>query len=82
MSVRILTGDCRELLATLPVESVHCVVTSVPYWRQRDYGMDAQIGMARNRILDDAPMFADVTPATNSPTAATPGSQPEPDQTP
>lgn len=24
-------GDCRDVLATLPAESVHCVVTSPPY---------------------------------------------------
>jgi DNA modification methylase len=38
MSVKILRGDCRELLKTLPDESVHCVVTSPPYWGLRDYG--------------------------------------------
>ena len=32
MSVRVLVGDCREQLKTLPDESVHCVVTSPPYW--------------------------------------------------
>lgn len=31
-------GDCRELLRQMPDESVHCVVTSVPYWGLRDYG--------------------------------------------
>jgi DNA modification methylase len=31
-------GDVRELLAELPDESVHCVVTSPPYWGLRDYG--------------------------------------------
>ncbi len=45
MAVTILTGDCRELLATLPAESVNCVVTSPPYWRQRDYGVAGQIGL-------------------------------------
>src|SRR3954466_11889419 len=44
MSVRILTGDCRELLATLPDESVHCVVTSPPYYGLRDYGGGGQPG--------------------------------------
>jgi DNA modification methylase len=33
----ILTGDCREVLATLPDESVHCCVTSPPYYGLRDY---------------------------------------------
>lgn len=45
MSVRILTGDCRDVLRTLPSESVHCVVSSPPYWRQRDYGNAGQIGL-------------------------------------
>jgi DNA modification methylase len=43
MTVRIITGDCREVLATLPAESVHCVVTSPPYWGLRDYGVPSSI---------------------------------------
>ena len=31
-------GDVREVLRSLPDESVHCVVTSPPYWGLRDYG--------------------------------------------
>lgn len=31
-------GDCREILPTLPDNSVHCCVTSPPYWGLRDYG--------------------------------------------
>ena len=38
MSVRILGGDVFERLAQLPDESVHCVVTSPPYWSLRAYG--------------------------------------------
>lgn len=38
MTVRILHGDCRDVLKTLPDESVHCVVTSPPYFGLRDYG--------------------------------------------
>jgi DNA modification methylase len=34
----VYAGDCRAVLATLPAESVHCVVTSPPYWGLRDYG--------------------------------------------
>jgi len=37
-------GDCREVLPELPEESVHCVVTSPPYWRLRDYGHPHQLG--------------------------------------
>lgn len=46
VSVRdqILCGDARETLDTLPAESVDAVLTSPPYYRQRDYGYSAQIG--------------------------------------
>ena len=43
--VRILVGDVRARLAGLPDESVHCVVTSPPYWGLRDYGVDGQLGL-------------------------------------
>jgi DNA modification methylase len=45
MTVRILQGDCRDVLKTLPDESVHCVVTSPPYWGLRDYGVSGQLGL-------------------------------------
>lgn len=45
MSVRILTGDCRERLAELSDGSVQCCVTSPPYFGLRDYGVDGQIGL-------------------------------------
>jgi DNA modification methylase len=37
-------GDCRAILAELPAESVHCVVTSPPYWGLRDYGTGTWAG--------------------------------------
>ena len=37
--LRILEGNVREVLPTLPEESIHCVVTSPPYWGLRDYGL-------------------------------------------
>jgi DNA modification methylase len=40
-----LTGDCRETLKTLPDASIHCCVTSPPYWGLRDYGHAGQIGL-------------------------------------
>src|SRR3990167_11238778 len=36
----ILQGDAREVLRGLPERSVHCVVTSPPYWGLRDYGLE------------------------------------------
>lgn len=41
---RILVGDCRALLATLPDGAANCCVTSPPYFGLRDYGHDSQIG--------------------------------------
>jgi DNA modification methylase len=38
MSTRVLTGDCRTILPTLEAGSVHCCVTSPPYFGLRDYG--------------------------------------------
>ena len=37
MSVRILIGDCRDVLRTLPDASVQCCVTSPPYFGLRSY---------------------------------------------
>ena len=34
----------RNLQRELPDESVHCCVTTPPYYALRDYGLDAQIG--------------------------------------
>lgn len=45
MSYSILRGDVIDRLRELPGESVHCVVTSPPYWGLRDYGMAGQIGL-------------------------------------
>jgi DNA modification methylase len=36
----IIQGDVRKALATLPDESVDCVVTSPPYWGLRDYKIE------------------------------------------
>jgi DNA modification methylase len=43
--IRVLHGDCRAILPTLPAASVHCVVTSPPYWGLRDYGVSGQLGL-------------------------------------
>jgi DNA modification methylase len=55
VTVRILQGDCRDVLKTLPDESVHCVVTSPPYWGLRDYGVPGQLGLepTPNGYLND-----------------------------
>jgi DNA modification methylase len=41
----VYQGDCRAVMASMEPESVHCVVTSPPYWGLRDYGNDGQLGL-------------------------------------
>lgn len=41
----ILHGDALEKLKTLPNKSVHCCVTSPPYYNLRDYKVKGQIGL-------------------------------------
>jgi DNA modification methylase len=36
-SIQIYLGNALKILEELPAESVHCVVTSPPYWELRDY---------------------------------------------
>lgn len=47
MSLKILQGDCRNTLKTIPDASVQCCVTSPPYWKLRDYDNEAQIGQEK-----------------------------------
>ena len=42
---RIIQGDALERLRELPDRSVHCCVTSPPYFSLRDYGVEGQIGL-------------------------------------
>jgi DNA modification methylase len=41
----LLHGDCLTILPTLPANSVHCCVTSPPYWGLRNYGCAGQLGL-------------------------------------
>jgi DNA modification methylase len=43
--ITILQGDALDVLKSLPDESVHCILTSPPYWRQRDYKISGQVGL-------------------------------------
>jgi DNA modification methylase len=38
-------GEAAAWLRTLPSNSVHCCVTSPPYWGLRDYGVAEQLGL-------------------------------------
>lgn len=43
--IKILNMDVINGLRSLPDRSVHCVITSPPYWGLRDYGVEGQIGL-------------------------------------
>lgn len=42
---KVLTGDALSNLKNIPTNSIHCVITSPPYFGLRDYGFDGQIGL-------------------------------------
>ena len=41
---KIISGDALTAIRQLQDESIHCCVTSPPYWQLRDYGVEGQIG--------------------------------------
>ena len=41
---KIICGDAEASLSKLEPNSVDCVITSPPYWQQRDYGYSRQLG--------------------------------------
>ena len=48
---RIICGDAKQVLSTLPANSVDLTVTSPPYFRHRDYGVNGQLG--REATVED-----------------------------
>ena len=38
----LLNGDCLCLLKEFPSESINCIITSPPYWNQRNYDFDSK----------------------------------------
>lgn len=47
--VKIIWGDCLKVLKEMPSESVHCMVTSPPYYNAREYSCWANL----NEYLND-----------------------------
>ena len=45
MKIVIIKGDARKVLGTMAAKSMQMCVTSPPYWQQRNYGVQGQIGM-------------------------------------
>lgn len=59
----VIQGDTREVIQTIPSDSVQCVVTSPPYWGVRDYGVNGQIGaepVLMDYIKDLVAIFSEV----------------------
>ena len=42
-NAKLGVGDCLELLREIPAGSVHCCVTSPPYWGLRQYMPDGVV---------------------------------------
>jgi hypothetical protein len=55
VTVRILQGDALAVLKTLPDKSVHCVITSPPYWGLRAYLPEDHPDKALELGLEAAP---------------------------
>lgn len=45
MDSMVVIGDTRRVLSRIPADSVHCCVTSPPYWSLRNYHIEGQIGL-------------------------------------
>jgi len=41
---KVILGDIREVIDFIPDNFIDCIITSPPYWMQRDYGHPHQIG--------------------------------------
>jgi len=58
MNYEIKLGDSLEVLKAMDSESVHCCVTSPPYWALRNYDVDGQLGQEHtpeeyvNKLVD------------------------------
>lgn len=44
---KIFQGDWIEVAKSLPDGCVHTIITSPPYWGQRNYGVEGQLGLEK-----------------------------------
>ena len=58
----VQTGDCRELIALLPDDSIDVAVTSPPYWGQRMSGGTGVEDDPREYVAELAEIFAGLLP--------------------
>ena len=52
---RVICGDCIDVLRTLDAESVHCCVTSPPYWGLRSYISEGEEQKQHELGLEETP---------------------------
>ena len=64
-TVTFYQGDWLAVLRSLPAGSVHCCVTSPPYWGLRDYGVEGQLGLEETPdcgLRDSVRLRVDLSP--------------------
>lgn len=44
----VICGDCKDIIKLLPDNSIDVCITSPPFWQQRDYGYNGQIGLEKS----------------------------------
>ena len=49
----ILNGDCKDVLNNLPKESINCVITSPPYFNQRNYGGSEHVEIGNEKTPEE-----------------------------
>ncbi len=47
MQNKIFHGDWIDIAKGLPARSMHCIITSPPYWGQRNYHVEGQLGLEK-----------------------------------
>lgn len=70
--IKLLQGDCRVTLPTLPERSVQACITSPPYWGLRDYGTEPLVWGGEPEVQNDCkhefwaePVTVPVTPLSH-----------------
>lgn len=69
-AVTLYLGDAAEVVQSLPAASVHCIVTSPPFWQLRNYGTARWIGGRANcqhEIQPSASGSTDTAPVVTTP---------------
>lgn len=49
----LITGNCLDVLETIPNNSINCVITSPPYWQLREYDINNKDGLKPIIIGDE-----------------------------